>query len=134
MALRLEKAGLPTLADLVARINGVGARWWTSVQWVGEAKAERIVDWLRHDESSIQLRIGSHVGVSRSQLQPAQLDCVVEAATAIVPFEKFLWPAELDGSDGRFRAPLHQCLLEAKDDYEAIADLLAALSRPSRSS
>ena len=31
IATRLEKAKLRTLADLVARINGVGARWWTSM-------------------------------------------------------------------------------------------------------
>ena len=36
----------------------------------------------------------------------------------------------LDGSDGRFRAPLHQCLLEAKNDYEAIAAWLATKHDP----
>ena len=76
------------------------------------------------------MRIGSHVAVPRSQLQPAQLAKVVARATAIVPFEKFLLPAELDGSDGRFRAPLHQCLLEAKNDYEAIAAWLATKHDP----
>ena len=35
-----------------------------------------------------------------------------------------------DGSDGRFRAPLHQCLLEAKNDYEAIAAWLATKHDP----
>ena len=47
-----------------------------------------------------------------------------------MPFEKFLLPAEVDGSDGRFRAPLHQCLLEAKNDYEAIAAWLATKHDP----
>ena len=46
------------------------------------------------------------------------------------PFEKFLLPVELDGSEGRFRAPLHQCLLEAKNDYEAIAAWLATKHDP----
>lgn len=41
---------------------------------------------------------------------------------AIVPFEKFLLPAEVDGSDGRFRAPLHQCLLEAKNGERLRSD------------
>ena len=50
---RLEKAKLRTLADLVDRINGVGARWWTSVPGVGELKAARILDWLRLYEPSI---------------------------------------------------------------------------------
>jgi integrase len=130
IALRLEKAKLRTLADLVARINGVGARWWTAVPWVGELKASRILDWLRLYEPSIGIRIGSHVALRRTELQPKQLDEVVARATAIVPFEKFLLPAELDGSDGRFRAPLHQCLLEAKNDYEAIAAWLATKHDP----
>jgi hypothetical protein len=125
IATRLEKAKLRTLADLVARINGVGARWWTSITGVGELKAARILEWLRMYESSIGVRIGSHVAVPRTQLQPAQLARVVPKATAIVPFEKFLLPTEVDGSNGRFRAPLHQCLLEAKNDYEAIAAWLA---------
>jgi hypothetical protein len=125
IAARLEKAKLRILADLVGRINGVGARWWTSVPGVGELKAARILDWLRLYEPSIGVRIGSHVAVPRAQLQSAQLAKVVARATAIVPFEKFLLPAELDGSEGRFRAPLHQCLLEAKNDYEAIAAWLA---------
>ena len=44
-------------------------------------------------EPSIGVRIGSHVAVPRSQLQPAHLAKVVARATAIVPFEKFLLPA-----------------------------------------
>ena len=130
IATRLDKAKLRTLADLVTRINGVGARWWTSIAGVGELKAARILEWLRLYESSIGVRIGSHVAVPRMQLQPAQLARVVPKATAIVPFEKFLLPAEVDGSDGRFRAPLHQCLLEAKNDYEAIAAWLATKHDP----
>lgn len=127
---RLERAGLSTIALLITRINGVGQRWWTAVPGVGELKAERIVEWLRLHEGSIGLRIGAHVALPRTQVQPAQLQRVVARATAVAPFEKFLVPAELDGSDGRFRAPLHQCLLEAKNDYEAIAAWLATKHDP----
>ena len=130
IAVRLEQAGLETLTELVARINGVGARWWTSVAGVGELKAARIVEWLRLHEPSTGLAIGSHVVVRRTALQPAELDRVVARATAVVPFEKFLLPVELDGSQGRFRAPLHQCLLEARNDYEVIAAWLATKHDP----
>ena len=130
IASRLEKARLHTLAELAARINGVGARWWTSVPGVGDRKAKRIVDWLRLYESSTGLPIGSHVAALRTQLQPVELDRVVAPATALVPFEKFLLPSDLDGSEGRFRAPLHQCLLEARNDYEAIAAWLATKHDP----
>ena len=130
IAARLHKAKLRTLADLVARINGVGARWWTSAPGVGELKAARILEWLRLYEPSIGLAIGSHVAVRRTALKPLQLEKVVSRATAVVPFEKFLLPAELDGSDGRFRAPLHQCLLEARNDYESIAAWLVTKHDP----
>ena len=119
------------MADLVGRINGVGARWWTSVAGVGELKAARILDWLRLYEPSIGMRIGSHVGGAATAAAAGAAATRWSAeATAIVPFEKFLLPAELDGSDGRFRAPLHQCLLEAKNDYEAIAAWLATKHDP----
>ena len=127
---RLERAGLNTIDALITRINGVGHRWWTVVPGVGELKASRIVDWLRQHEGSIGLRIGRHVALPRTQVQAAQLDVVVPHSTAVVPFEKFLVPAELDGSAGRFRAPLHQCLLEAKNDYEAIAAWLKSKHDP----
>ena len=130
LASRLEKAKLTTLADVAARINGVGARWWTVVSGVGAIKAQRIVDWLSQHQSSTGLAIGGHVAVPRAQLQSAQLDKVTGRSTAVVPFEKFLLPAELDGSEGRFRAPLRQCLLEAKNDYEAIGAWLATKYDP----
>ncbi len=130
LATRLEKAKLGTLADVAARINGVGARWWTVVPGVGAIKAQRIVDWLRQHQGSTDLSIGGHVAVPRSQLKSVQLEKVTGKATAVVPFEKFLVPAELDGSEGRFRAPLHQCLLEAKNDYEAIAAWLRTKHDP----
>ncbi len=130
LARRLEKAKLATLTDVAVRINGVGARWWTVVSGVGAIKAQRIVDWLCQHQGSTGLAIGGHVAVPRAQLQSAQLDKVTGRSTAVVPFEKFLLPGELDGSEGRFRAPLHQCLLEAKNDYEAIAAWLATKHDP----
>ena len=130
LASRLEKANLATLADVAARINGVGARWWTVVPGVGAVKAQRVLDWLRQHQGSTGLPIGGHVAVPRAQLNPAQLEKVTGQSTAVVPFEKFLIPAELNGSEGRFRAPLHQCLLEAKNDYEAIAAWLTTKHDP----
>ncbi|MDM0032205.1 hypothetical protein QTI33_08670 [Variovorax sp. J22P271] len=60
------------------------------------------------------------------QLQSAELGAVVPQSTALVPFEKFLVPAELDGSAGRYRADPALCMLEASNDYEAIAEWLAS--------
>ncbi|WP_213959752.1 phage integrase family protein [Variovorax sp. dw_954] len=126
MATRLERAGLTTLAALVGRINGVGARWWAMVPGVGEGKAARIVEWLQANEALLGLRVGVHVAQPRMQLASATLEAVVPAATAIRPYEKFVLPGGLDGRAGRFRAPPEKCLLTAGNDHEAIGAWLAS--------
>jgi site-specific recombinase XerD len=126
LAARLERAGVPTLFALVERINGIGARWWVQVPGVGELKAARILDWLHANEEVLGLRVGAHVGQQRRRLSPAALAAVVPAATSIVPYEKFVLPAALDGSQGKYRAPHDKCLLMAGNDHEAIGAWLAS--------
>jgi hypothetical protein len=126
LAARLERAGMPTLFGLVERINGIGARWWVQVPGVGELKAARILDWLHANEQVLGLRVGLHVAKPRAQLAPTTLAAVVPAATAIRPYEKFVLPAELDGSAGRYRAPHEKCLFMAANDHEAIGAWLAS--------
>ncbi len=126
LAARLERAGLPTLEALVARINLAGARWWVQVPGVGEAKAARILEWLHAHEQVLGLRLGPHAVQPRSQLSRDALAAVVPPATALLPYEKFVLPAGLDGRNGRFRAPPEECLLKAADDHEAIGAWLAA--------
>jgi site-specific recombinase XerD len=132
LAARLERAGLPTLSSLVERINGIGARWWARVRGIGELKAARILDWLHANEEVLGMRVGAHVRSPRAQLTPTVLAAVVPAATAIVPYEKFALPAELDGRAGRYRSPHEKCLLMATNDHEAIGAWLAS-KRPGES-
>jgi integrase len=132
VATRLERCGLPSLAVLVAHINQSGARWWVRVPGVGERKAARILDWLRANEEPLGLRVGTHAAHRRRQVSALDLAAVVPAGTALVPYEKFVVPAELDGSAGRHRAPRDTCLLTAANDHEAIGAWLAA-KRPSES-
>ena len=126
VAIRLRRAGVPTLRALVEHIHGVGARWWVQVPGVGERKAARVLDWLRANEAVLGLRIGEHAATPRRQLDAATLGAVVPAATALVPYEKFVPPVHLDGSAGFFRAPRGQCLLMAANDHEAIGAWLHA--------
>ncbi|MDM0015860.1 phage integrase family protein [Variovorax sp. J22P168] len=126
MATRLEQAGLPTLFELVARINGVGARWWTAVPGIGEAKARRVLEWLRTNESVLGgLRVGRHAAVPRMQLRPEDLAGVVSPATALLPFEKFIVPGHLDGRAGCFRGQPDSGSIQAADDRSAITLWLA---------
>ena len=123
LAGHLKKAGLNTLFLLAKRINGVGVRWWTIVPGIGELKGDRIIEWMRLHAQSTRLPIGEHALIRRSEANPEQLARVVKPTTDLVPLEKFRVPAELDGSQGEFRA--HRSMLSARNDYEAIAAWLA---------
>jgi site-specific recombinase XerD len=120
----LEAADIFTLAQLVERINGVGLRWHAGIKAMGQGKAQRIVEWLRDVASEHQdsngLELGRHVALPRSKLFAHELNAVVAPATDIRPLEKFIVPAELDGTRGLYRRPQAQCLLKASNDYQAI--------------
>ena len=120
LASHLEAADLFTLAQLVERINGIGRRWYSGIKALGEGKAQRVVEWLREHEASVGLRVGAHVAQPRSKLCAHELNAVVAPATEIRPLEKFIVPAELNGSCGLYRRPQAQCLLKSTNDYQAI--------------
>ncbi len=120
LARHLQAAGLFTLRQLVTHINGIGKRWYCSIPAIGPLKAKRIEDWLRAHELSIGLALGGHVSVARSKLHSHELARVVPRQTAIVPIDKLIVPADLDGSQGRFRAPRGQCMMRANNDHEAV--------------
>jgi site-specific recombinase XerD len=124
LAGRLEDAGMVTLRQLVERINGVGRNWHAPVHAIGAGKADRIVTVLRTFHASTGLRIGAHVLDRRSSLGAGALQLVVPASTAVVPLEKFVVPSDLDGSNGKFRAPRYQCQLAADNDYGALMSFL----------
>ncbi len=120
LAGHLEASDIFTLAQLVERINGIGRRWYAGVKAMGEGKAQRVVEWLREHQDSLELQLGRHVTMARSQLYAHELQAVVAPASDIRPLEKFIVPAELDGTRGLYRRPQAQCLLKASNDYQAI--------------
>jgi len=120
LASKLRAAGVPTLFALAERINGLGEGWHRNIPGIGAGKAGRILTWLKDTQASTQLQLGAHAGVARKKLEPAILAAVVPASTALRPFEKFIVPAELDGSAGRYRAPPERSQLEASNDYQAV--------------
>lgn len=120
LADRLEVAGIETLSDLVDRINGLGMRWWAGIRAIGSTKSQRIMDWLRANESSIGLALGVHVDAKRSSLSPEHLMSVVAPATAVVPLEKLVLPPALNGGHGYNRVPQYLCRIPASNDIEAV--------------
>lgn len=127
----LEAADIFTIRALIERINGSGLRWWSGIKAIGSLKSKRIVEWLCVHEVTIGLRIGTHTLVNRSKLQPEELDRVVAKTTGIVPLEKFVMPAELNGTDGLYRVPQRLCLMRADNDYDAILTWLKSKHGPS---
>ncbi len=116
----LGEADVFTLAQLVDRINGIGRHWYRSIARVGQIKAKRIEGWLREHGTDLRLSLGAHVAVPVTQLASEHKSRIVMPGTAIRPLEKFVVPESLDGRAGRFRQPQAQCLLDARNDYEAI--------------
>lgn len=120
LACRIEGAGMATLRQLIERINGVGRHWWRSVPAIGEAKASRVVAWIKTHAESIGLAVGQHAAQARANLTLRALQTVVPHATDIVPFEKLIVPQELSGATGAYRLPQNLCLIRAGNDYDAI--------------
>lgn len=134
LARRLEEAGIVSLEQLVRQINGVGYRWWAGIPGVGAGKAERVVGWLRSHESSLRLRLGTHADQPRGKIANAQLQDLVASGAAIVPLEKFVPPAGLDGAEGLFRAPKSECRLPADTDITAVLTWVASKASASGAS
>ncbi|WP_284619507.1 phage integrase family protein [Aquabacterium humicola] len=120
LAAPLEADGIATLADLAARINGLGPRWHRGVRGIGDTKARRIGDWLVAHQPSTGLVLGGHARGGARRLEPAVRGALVAPATDVRPWDKFIVPPALDGRAGRHRAPRAGCLIDADDDRAAI--------------
>ncbi|HEX8886016.1 MAG TPA: phage integrase family protein, partial [Noviherbaspirillum sp.] len=131
LAVRLERAGLMTLALLIDRINGLGSGWYRALPAIGATKAARVVDWLRAHQATTGKTIGAHATIPRARLSPARLQAVVLPATGIVPLEKLIVPHALSGADGLYRLPQQRCLIGATNDHEAIRAWVDARQRAS---
>ncbi|MBF6989414.1 phage integrase family protein [Cupriavidus sp. IK-TO18] len=123
---RLEAAGVATVGDLVDRINGLGNGWTRALTGIGAGKARAVERFLAAHAETLTRRVGQHVAVPRRQRYAHELARVVPPATALVPLDKLVVPAELDGRNGIYRRPQAQCLLSAHNDYEAVLAWLRA--------
>jgi hypothetical protein len=117
---RLEAAGVATIGTLIDRINSLGGGWFRALRGVGEKKAHAIERFLRANADTLARKLGEHARIPRRQLTAHERDRVVASGTGLLPLEKIVVPAALDGSNGRFRRPPVECLLDAQNDYEAV--------------
>ncbi|QYY33747.1 site-specific integrase (plasmid) [Cupriavidus pinatubonensis] len=127
LATRLEAAGVVTLGDLLDRINGLGSGWSRSIPAIGAGKARAIETFLRIHAETLGRTIGGHVAVPRRQRYAHELARVVpHGAAGLVPLDKLVVPADLNGSAGAYRLPQARCLIRAHTDFEAILSWLRA--------
>jgi integrase len=119
---RLEATGIRVLGDLSQLIGRRGFRWHRAVRGMGPSGAARLVRWLQEHEATLG-------ALPAPALQPdRQIDKAAAAPaprTGIVPLERFIATPETDGSSGSNRAPVDQCLIDAKDDAQAVRVWLA---------
>ena len=118
LARHFEAIGVSTIGQLVTGINAFGFNWHRKIPGIGAKAANHIVKWLADED------IGEALGVKikTCALLPAALlrgePADRPTQTAIVPFEHFLVPALMDGSQGENRHPKPKT--RAANDKEAI--------------
>ncbi|QWF62953.1 site-specific integrase (plasmid) [Ralstonia solanacearum] len=120
VAERLEAAGVATIGDLIDRINSLGRGWFRALRGVGEKKALAIERFLLANDGTLTIQIGRYPLIPRHPITISNRDWLVETRAGLRPLEKIVVPAELDGSNGRFRRPPAECLMDAQNDYEAV--------------
>ncbi|SPB18174.1 phage integrase family protein [Caballeronia novacaledonica] len=100
----LQAAGISTLADLTVRVPR-RRLWWHAIAGLGRVGARDVEAFFEtHPALTAQARTLVHQPTSH----------------LVVPQERLSVPESLDGSHGRFRAPVASCLLNAETDYEAV--------------
>jgi len=110
----LRAHGIHTLADLTVRIPR-RRRWWAAVPGLGPASARQIEAFF-----------AGHPQLT----ERARALIAVADRGVIVPWEQLRMPQDVDGSQGRFRAPRQACTLNADNDYQAVQAWFALHESP----
>lgn len=115
VAARLGAAGIDRLDALCRRIARRGPNWHRGVPRIGPEGAARLQRWLLEHEATL-----GAVPVAAGRPRPGEERPALPARSDVVPLERFVAPAALDGSQGSNRAPPSRCKLAAANDHEAI--------------
>jgi site-specific recombinase XerD len=100
----LHACDIRTLADLTVRIPR-RKMWWANISGLG-----------RHGARQIEGFFAEHPELTNSARELVTLSPPHE----VVPWELFVPPQDVDGSQGTFRAPKKTCTLNADNDYQAV--------------
>jgi hypothetical protein len=100
----LHAYGIRTLADLTLRVTR-RKMWWSHIPGIGRTSARQIEAFF-----------GQHEALTDRARQLVALPLRQE----VVPWEVFIAPQAVDGSQGAFRGPKKTCTLNADNDYQAV--------------
>lgn len=100
----LHAYGIRTLTDLTLRVTR-RKMWWANIPGLGRTGAPQIEGFF-----------AQHAALT----ERARDLVVLPSRQEVVPWEVFIPPQEVDGSQGTFRGPKHTCTLNADNDYEAV--------------
>ena len=113
----LAAVGIQCLEELMSWVRSKGFHWQRDVPRLGPEGAARIVRWLREHEATL----GALPSPALLPLRQVDTHALTPAPRAgIVPLERFIAPADRDGSRGLNRAPLARCKIAAANDHEAV--------------
>ncbi len=117
VAARLAAVGITQIDALLAWIGRKGFHWHRGIPRLGPEGAARILRWLRDHEATL----GALPGLAlqpRDQVDTGALTPLPRSG--IVPLERFVAPATLDGAEGSNRAAAARCKIAARTDYQAV--------------
>jgi len=100
----LHAYGIRTLADLTLRVSR-RKMWWAPIPGLGRTSALQIEAFFAQHEALTKR---------------ARELVVMPLQQEVVPWEVFVPPQEVDGSQGAFRGPQKTCTLSADNDYQAV--------------
>lgn len=117
VAARLATVGIRTLGELHFWVRSKGFHWHRGIHRLGPAGAARIVRWLGEHAATL----GALPGPALVPLRQVDTQALTPAPRiGIVPLERFVSPADRDGSRGANRAPVQRCKIAAANDHAAV--------------
>jgi len=113
IAAALHRHGIRTLAELTLRVPR-RRRWWADIDGLGVSGARQVEAFFARNPALTER--------SRALVHVEKVD--------VTPWEHLLVPAEVDGSNGTYRAPRETCTLRADNDYAAVQAWLSLQESP----
>ena len=127
---RLKAAKIPGFPALLQRVNALGHdHWHEGIDSIGPEKAARVVAWLAAHAREMGVSLETWALKSSALLPAEHRRDAGSYGFDVVPLERILLPAEVDGRHGVNRSPHPSPLFNVPDDLAAILRWLEVKAR-----